>query len=303
MDIRRSIIKLVRLLGKSGIRKIFPRTSLRVFKILFPHLLAREADVLGHKMYLDPQDSLMLSYYEIHEPIETEMVQKVITKGSVVVDVGANIGYYTLLFARSAGEEGKVFSFEPSPDNFALLKKNVETNGYRNVEMVNRAISDKPGTTRLYINKESAGGHRVYQSESGEDYVEVESIRLEDYFKDFDRDVDVIKLDIEGWEYYAIMGMKSIIEKSPKIRIFMEFYPDYIRKSGADPEAILDFFEKCGLTILAIDEHKKEIRRAGKAELLSIKNEDQVNIFCFKGAFEDLGLGGMEYFKAALPQA
>ena len=91
------------------------------------------AIVMGNKMFLDPQDSLLLSINGIYEEFETELVSKEISKNDVVVDIGANIGYYTLIFAKLVGENGKVFAFEPDPSNFALLKKNVELNGFRNV--------------------------------------------------------------------------------------------------------------------------------------------------------------------------
>ena len=69
-----------------------------------------------------------------YEPLETETVKREIKKGNVVSDIGANIGYFASIVAKLVGEEGKVFAFEPDPGNFALLERNVQTNGYKYVE-------------------------------------------------------------------------------------------------------------------------------------------------------------------------
>ena len=115
-------------------------------------------------MFLDSVDSLRLSFNGVYEPCETEFVMNEIKKGDVVLDIGANIGYYTLIFARLVGEEGKVFAFEPDPENFALLKKNVEINGYHNVVLVQKAISNKTGKIRLFKFDDFKAGHRIHDS-------------------------------------------------------------------------------------------------------------------------------------------
>lgn len=79
-------------------------------------------------MFLEATDCLGLLTHEIHEPLMTEIIKRETKEGDVVLDIGAHIGYYTLMFARLVGKEGKVFAFEPDPDNFTLLKKNIEIN-------------------------------------------------------------------------------------------------------------------------------------------------------------------------------
>ncbi len=85
--------------------------------------------VLGHRMFLDRFDSLSLSVVGRHEQCITELVQQIIKPGDIVLDIGANIGYYTLIFARCVGPTGHVYAFEPDPGSFALLQKNVQING------------------------------------------------------------------------------------------------------------------------------------------------------------------------------
>jgi len=91
--------------------------------------------VMGHKMYLAQNRyvSKQLVRHGIHEKNETNLVKSKIKEGEIVVDIGANIGYYTLIFAKLVGTSGKVFAFEPEPHNFHLLQKNLKANSYQNV--------------------------------------------------------------------------------------------------------------------------------------------------------------------------
>lgn len=128
----------VKILSGHRIRNFYPVKVINSF--IISHLKSNFAEVQGHKMFLDSKDSLRLSIHGIYEPLETELAKKEVKKGNVVLDIGANIGYYTLIFAKLVGEDGKVFAFEPDPTNFALLKKNVEMNGYKNVMFVQKAV-------------------------------------------------------------------------------------------------------------------------------------------------------------------
>ena len=98
----------------------------------------------GNKMYVDGRDKNIvpdLLSKGAYEPFETELFKKNLEKGEVVLDIGAHIGYYTLIAAKIVGNEGKVFAFEPAPDNYALLEKNVNANGYKNVILEQKAAS------------------------------------------------------------------------------------------------------------------------------------------------------------------
>ena len=126
-------------------------------------------------MLLDALDSLNLFACGVYEPLETRIFKRLINRNDVVFDVGANIGYYTLIATKLVGEKGRVFAFEPEPTNFSLLEKNVKLNGYKNVVLMQKAVLNKTGKTKLYLHR-TAGGHSKTQSFTSN--IEVETVSL-----------------------------------------------------------------------------------------------------------------------------
>lgn len=100
-------------------------------------------------MYIPP-DGMFVYWLNDFEPEVTEVFLSHVMPGDVVLDIGAHIGYYTVLAARSVGNEGRVIAFEPDPQNYSLLVKNVAKNGYRNVTAVQKAVSWNSGYAQLY---------------------------------------------------------------------------------------------------------------------------------------------------------
>jgi len=134
-------------------------------------------------MFIETADGLDFLIKPTHEQFETEVFKKEIEKGDTVLDLGSHIGYYTLIAAELVGEKGKVFAFEPKPTNFVLLKKNIKINNYQNVIPVQKAVSNKNGKGRLYL-KEKKTQNRIYDSQENDPFIEIETVRLEDYIKE-----------------------------------------------------------------------------------------------------------------------
>jgi FkbM family methyltransferase len=133
---------------------------------------------------------------EKYESYETELILRQLEVGDVVVDVGANIGYYTILLADKIGKTGKVYAFEPDKINFEILLKNIKENNLKNIEAINVAIGSKRGKLKLHKSKDNFGDHKLYGSDK--DIEKVKIIRLDDYLKNFK--IDLMKVDTQGWE-------------------------------------------------------------------------------------------------------
>lgn len=235
-------------------------------------------------MLINSLDNLYLSLFGTHEEFESEIVKKIIKKGNIVIDIGAHMGYYTLLFARTVGENGHVYSFEPDPRNFDLLKKNVEINGYKNVTLIQKAVSNKTGRGKLYLG-EYSGGNRIFDTHDDRKSIEIETIRLDDYFENNSRKIDFLKMDAEGTEIDIIEGMNLLLQKSQNIRIMCEFYPTLIKKFGREPEEYLKSLNNQGFKLFHLNADKKIMEPVNNEKLMkeyNFNNEKYTNLFCTK---------------------
>lgn len=249
----------------------------------------------GHKLFLDPQDMGMARSFLLFkgrwEETETRLFSSLVKEGMTVVDIGANVGYYTLLAARLVGPRGKVFAFEPNPQNFALLSRNVETNGYRNVALIPRAVSDTSGTAALCIDRASSGGHSLSTFRGGADTVQVGTVSLDDYFAGKRTVVDVLKMDAEGAEMAIFAGMQHVLARNPDLAMLTEFFPRAMRGLGHRPEEYIRQLVGCGFQIHPIDEDHGEIESLDPAcvseliEPLTRKgaSKDVLNLLCLRG--------------------
>jgi FkbM family methyltransferase len=254
-----------------------------------------EAD--GHKLYLDPRDMGMARAFLLFkgrwEETETQLFCSLVRPGMTVVDIGANVGYYTLLAARLAGPGGHVYAFEPSPENFRLLRRNVEANGYCNVTLVPKAVSSTRGTASLTLDRSSSGGHSLSRFRGGADSVEVETVSLDEFFPGTQPPaIDVIKMDAEGAETGILAGMKQILARNPAVTVLTEFFPRAICGFGSSPEDYVRQLAALGFRIHPIDEATGELRALDPARAAELVAEltrpgagaDVINLLCVRGA-------------------
>jgi len=242
-------------------------------------------EIEGRKMYLDDGDALFLSINGIHEKIITNLIKKEIHRGDIVVDIGAHIGYYTLQFANLVGPTGKVYAFEPEPKNFELLKKNVQINKYDNVVLIQKIVSDKDGIVEFFVSKLDSIGNKLFKSEESADSIKIESTTLDEYFKDSKEKIDFVKMDIQGGEGKATLGMKNFLKKNnPKI--IQEWWPDALKQNHTNPEDHLKFLQHIGYKFYEIDSTvKKNILPITIEQLLEkYPNSliEDINLFCKK---------------------
>jgi FkbM family methyltransferase len=257
-----------------------------VYDWLFHLLKPKSVMVQGHRMWLDNQDTLELATHEVYEPFETALFKKEIKPGQTVLDIGANIGYYTLMAAKLVGPKGKVYAFEPDPDNFALLKKNVESNGYTNATLINKAVSNKTKTAKLFLNKTNRGDHRLYDSKDGRPFIPIRTVKMDDFFKKTDKKINFIKMDIQGSEAGALEGLKILIRKNSQLKLITEFWPYGINQAGHSPLSYLRTLKKIGFKIFEVSEKEKTLRPAQVEKILkqcTVQNRNYTNLFCKKG--------------------
>lgn len=202
--------------------------------------------------------------YDIFEKTELGLFRNIIKPGMTVVDIGANIGLYTVIAARLAGPSGKVFAFEPEPFNFALLKKNVAANALSNVVLSNVAVAEKTNEQTLYLDNYNKGSHSFARFESAKNSVIVKTDTLDDLLAAHGSlVVDVIKMDIEGAECLALQGMTDTLSRSPHLQMFTEVYPERISAVGGSAEMFLKGLKERGFALEIIDEDAGAARKIG----------------------------------------
>jgi FkbM family methyltransferase len=263
--ILRVCLDLYKILLRYKVQYLVPRRITdRFIKSQFENKIFK---INGHDMFLN-QGLFNLSLGRPFEPLETKIVSDYVKKGDTVLDIGANIGYYTLKLANLVGEHGKVFAFEPSPDNFILLQKNIDMNGYKNTVLEQAAVSDICGRTNLYLSS-NPGDNRIHDPLDHSPFVEVQTIRLDDYFNNFNQNIDFIKMDIQGSELAAIKGMANLLDRNLMIKILMEFSPNLIRSSGGTSEDLLNLLIEHDFKLYEVNERLMELRPVTAPELLT----------------------------------
>ena len=194
-------------------------------------------NIHGYKMFLNIQVegvSRTLDIHKIHERLETELIKEVLLPGMVILDVGANIGYYALLEAFLIGTGGLVYALEPFPRNYNLLLKNIHLNDYQDrIKLFRIAAGDETGTAKLYLGP-SDNNHclvkndhliNIFQEVRGaySDSVEVETVILDDFLKGREK-IDFIRMDLEGFECQVIDGLKETLTRD-RPDLFFEIHP------------------------------------------------------------------------------
>ncbi|MBF0521778.1 MAG: FkbM family methyltransferase [Candidatus Omnitrophica bacterium] len=194
-------------------------------------------------------------YKGISEREKIDQLTKIIKPGMTVLDIGANIGYYTILFSKLVGKEGKVHAFEPDALNFSYLKKN--TKGLDNVILNNAAVGEKSGDLFLYHSETLNVDCKTYDSGENRKKTKIACIAIDDYLSQNQR-VDFIKIDIQGFEYFAMKGMEKTIQRSANVAMVGEYSPSGLKKSGIEPGDYLNFLETLGFKIEFENNFKKE---------------------------------------------
>lgn len=192
--------------------------------------------------------------FRSYEKETVVLFKKIIKPGTVIMDIGAHIGYFTRLFSKLTGPKGMVYAFEADPENFQLLKRN--TNHLKNVKIYQLAITDQFGAIDFYHYDEKTGCNSILSNAP----VAFQKRKITVSASDLDtilktegvNRVDLIKMDIEGGESKALVGMQKTIKENQPLAIVLEFAPAWIKAAGSDPNIFLKNLESWEFKIFAI---------------------------------------------------
>jgi FkbM family methyltransferase len=200
----------------------------------------------GYSFQIDPATLIgwNIHFFLTYEPEVREQIKDVLRPGRVCLDVGANVGWHTLLMASLVGPAGRVFAFEPNASTRDRLTKVIADNGFSQVVIRGEALSDQVGFGWFQAPRSGTlwdGTGRLAMKEEA-DYGHVPCATADSVVQSSGLDrLDLIKIDVEGWELPVLCGSVHSIKRF-RPRIIFEFDPHYITRCGADSAEILELF-------------------------------------------------------------
>ncbi|MBI5037766.1 MAG: FkbM family methyltransferase [Candidatus Kerfeldbacteria bacterium] len=196
--------------------------------------------------------SFELAFEGMYEPQETNFLNTLDLEGKIVFDVGACMGYYSLLLSKKVGHAGMVYSFEPEQENFQLLEKNIRDNNLSNVTAYRAAVGNTEQPVFVKRGK-TPGQHTVYSiSQNFKSNEEVPMVRLDDFIKREKIDpqkIGYVKIDVEGLELDVLLGMKETVTKGARVIVQCEYAPQHLREHNCNFQSLVDFIKQYKLNV------------------------------------------------------
>ena len=200
--------------------------------------MASEASIaFGNFLFKNsfPLYKIMYQFFkERQDAFEIDLIKKVVKANATVIDIGANIGFYSEIFSNIVGPNGAVHCFEPDETNFNYLKKRCSS--LKNVFINKKAVADTSQNIKIYTSKKLNVDHRTYKPDEFDTEIDIEAISLDEYLNG--KPVDFIKMDIQGFEMTAIKGMLNTL-KNNNLKMLSEFWPYGLNKAGS---SVMEYF-------------------------------------------------------------
>jgi FkbM family methyltransferase len=220
------------------------------------------------------KSNLLLGF---HEEDTVKLCRRLIKPGMTVVDAGAHVGYFTRLFSALVESHGKVYAFEPNPDTFSLLKRNIEH--LTNVVLINKGLSKVSGRSRLFVNEDEFADS-LFTGDDSLSSVDVELISMDEFWQQIGRpEVDFVKMDVEGSEPDILKGAVQFLSCHKRLLLVTEFRPASLEMAGLEPVVFLDLLASLDFRYAVIGP-EGELR----SDFPDIKPGKYVNLLCEKPA-------------------
>jgi FkbM family methyltransferase len=225
----------------------------------------------------DTQIKKHIFFQGYFEWAETHFVRNSLQAGHTFVDVGANIGWHTLIAASRVSPNGRVFAFEPVSSTFSELQSNIDLNRLTNVELYQIGLSDSSGSVDIFANKENdSGGNSMFGTA---DYTRLETIQTrrgdEVLMSRGVEQIDLLKVDVEGAEMYVLRGLERYFAEGRIKAMMLEVNGSLLRAAGSSPRELLDFVHGKGFAVADVRNPRQVLR--------TLPDDDSImNICCWR---------------------
>jgi FkbM family methyltransferase len=213
---------------------------------------AQLVDLKGFALYVMPNDYIGASIIKskVYEPHVTRQIERLLKRGDVFLDIGANMGYFSMLASKIVDAGGKVLAFEPNPTNVQLIFRSLQEGRTKNVVVYPLAASDSGQILRFVNVGTNAGVVTPHSRMQRCDFL-AQSVAIDDVLGAEPR-VDLIKIDIEAHEPFALQGMRKLVARC-RPKLITEFHPWAMRLNNVEaPEMFLDQLKDLGYAISVI---------------------------------------------------
>ncbi|MGB0124607.1 MAG: FkbM family methyltransferase [Silvibacterium sp.] len=189
----------------------------------------------------------------LYEGAETAFFTLVCKPGMTFLDIGANTGYYSAWAISLMRGDGRIISLEPDPEAIGFLTSTRDANNCSFMTVVPVAASNHDGVAQLHTNKENRGGNRLYANDLCSGAVTVQCKTVDSVLQSLSADtVDLIKIDVQGFEGHVLAGMMDTLKRSLNITLLMEFWPWGLAKAGSDALEVLQTLEDLGFSLFEL---------------------------------------------------
>ena len=245
-----------------------------------PSVRLRFENAFGYTFHMDVFSSVHRTYLRGYENESTRIFLHRLSPGDTVIDVGANVGWYSLLASMKVGPKGRVIAFEPNPKVAAVLRSNISLNHCANVTIEECALSGESGMGRLYLHPKNVGGNSLKAKFLA--YTIVKKTTFDDYARMHNVVPDFVKLDVEGGETDVLKGMAWTLEHG-RPEIMMEYNPSLYARYKIKSTAI-ELVRSKGYAVF-------QISQKGLSEVSGNPGSADSNVLCVKGV-HDSGFRG-----------
>lgn len=282
----KTFLKKIRIGEKNLGLWVYERVTWLLYKNL-PDPIETKGMILYHQVGPGKRGFGWLYNFD-YEPETHQAFERYVQQGMTVADVGAHLGYFSLLSGTLVGKSGRVFAFEPDPEFHGLLQKNIAANGLEStITPVHAAVGNTETKARFFLGTSTSSSLFKLPDSSGRT-VTTDVITLDSFFGNLGwPSIDLIKIDVDGGDRDVLLGMKHVVQRNQNLRLVVELCPPYLQAAGTSPEEFLAHLAHLGFvrirpltpqgTAYSIPEQLNELASLGKQ--LSC-----VNLWCERGS-------------------
>lgn len=257
--------------------------SVRLKKFTDTRLVTLNHNNKSFQLYISPRNGFIDNYiflYGVYESFILDIIKEHLRPGMTFVDIGANIGQHSMYAASIVGKEGSVYAFEPIPHVYEQLISSSKANNFDSIiRAKNFAIGKEASTETLYISSKNIGGSSFVNQEESNEKITV-TIKNGDIELLSLPKIDMVKIDVEGYEYEVLSGIEKSLTKNHPVML-LEFSGYFYEKQNNNHGGkILSLLKNIGYTLYDIEDDMKEIQDNEAFLSLFISKRKQTNLLC-----------------------